>query len=184
MKDTSVGKHTRVYPRYSITHSKIGNYTYIGQNSRISRTDIGNFCSIGPNFMCDVPIHPLDGVSTSPVFYSTLRQCGTTFTDVNRATEFGYTKIGNDVFIGTNVTILTNVTIGDGAVVAAGAVVTKDVPPYAVVGGVPARIIKYRFGNEIIKKMLEIQWWNWDEEKLKEIPACFNEVESFVTNNR
>lgn len=181
-KDSSIGKHSKINSRYVIFHTKIGNYTYIGQNSRISRTEIGNFCSIGPNFMCDTPLHPLNGVSTSPVFYSTIKQCGVSFTDENLATEFGHIQIGNDVFIGTNVTVLSNVIIGNGAVIAAGAVVTKDVPPYAVVGGVPARIIKYRFDKEIIEKMEGIKWWDWEENELKEIPRFFNDIESFIKN--
>ena len=180
-KDSVIGKHSQLNSRYVIFHSKIGNYTYIGQNCRISRTEIGNFCSIGPNFMCDVPIHPINGVSTSPVFYSVIKQCGKSFTNSNIAVEFGHTTIGNDVFIGTNVTILTNVNIGDGAVIAAGSVVTKDVPPYAVVGGVPARIIKYRFSKDVIEKFLSLKWWEWDEEELSRIPHFFNDVNSFLS---
>lgn len=85
--------------------------------------------------------------------------------------------IGNDVWIGSHALILGGVKIGDGAVIGAGAVVTKDVPPYAVVGGVPARIIKYRFSQEIIDKLLEIKWWNLPENILKE------NIKLFQTDN-
>ena len=88
--------------------------------------------------------------------------------------------IGNDVWIGANVVILPGVAIGDGAVLAAGAVVTKDVAPYAIVGGVPAKLIRYRFGEEEIKKFLEIQWWNWDIEKIEENIELFYQPERFL----
>ena len=78
--------------------------------------------------------------------------------------------IGNDVWIGIKATIMPNITIGDGAVIGANAVVTKDVPPYAVVVGVPAKIIKYRFDEEIIKDLLELKWWNYSESFIKTLP--------------
>lgn len=88
--------------------------------------------------------------------------------------------IGNDVWIGANVSILPEVNIGDGAILAVGAVVTKDVPPYAVVGGVPAKIIKYRFSEYIIAKLLEIKWWEWDEKKFKDNIEFFYDPIEFV----
>ena len=86
--------------------------------------------------------------------------------------------IGNDVWVGANVTILKGVSIGDGAVIAAGAVVTKDVEPYAIVGGVPAKFRKYRFDKEIVRKLLELQWWNYTLESLEGIE--FNEIETAI----
>jgi serine acetyltransferase len=88
--------------------------------------------------------------------------------------------IGNDVFIGANVTILDGVTIGDGAVIGAGAVVSKDIPPYAVAVGCPIEIKKYRFTAEQIAALQRIQWWNWDEERLKEISLLFNDINAFI----
>lgn len=88
--------------------------------------------------------------------------------------------IGHDVWIGANVSILPGVTIGDGAVVAAGAVVTKNVEPYAIVGGVPAKLIKYRFDKESIEKLLTIKWWNWTEEKIEENLELFFQPEEFL----
>jgi serine acetyltransferase len=82
-----------------------------------------------------------------------------------------------------NVSILDGVTIGDGAVIGAGAVVTKNVEPYAIFGGVPAKLIKYRFDSETIEKLLKIKWWNWEKEKLKEVEKYFFDIKKFIENN-
>ena len=158
----------------------IGKGSYIADNAIVTMTKIGRFCSIGPNLVCGYGIHPINGISTSPCFYSTLKQNGMTYSSQDKVIERKEIIIGNDVFIGMNVSILDGVTIGDGAVIAAGAVVTKDVPPYAIVGGVPAKIIKYRFDGNTIEKLLKIQWWNWDDEKLQDVEKMFFDVEEFV----
>lgn len=88
--------------------------------------------------------------------------------------------IGNDVWIDMNAIVMRGVKIGDGAVIAAGAVVTKDVAPYSIVGGNPAKLIKYRFTEEVIGKLLEIKWWDWDEEKIRRNSAIFYDTENFV----
>lgn len=100
----------------------------------------------------------------------------------NSTNEPGNIKVGNDVWIGYGSIIIGEVTIGDGAIIAAGAVVIKDVPAYAVVGGVPAKIIKYRFSDEIIKQLLELQWWNWSKEKIASIQnELYSEnIENFI----
>lgn len=164
----------------SITESTIGDYTYGAIYSHISMTDIGKFCSIGPNLLCGWGLHPTNGISTAPMFYSTMKQNGTTLSETNKVVERKRITIGNDVFIGANVTILDGVTIGDGAIIGAGAVINKDIPPYAVAVGCPVRIVKYRFPEDIIEKLLEIQWWNFSEEHLKQVEEQFFDVESFV----
>ena len=169
-----------IYPKYNIISSEIQDYTYISRNSVINNTQIGKFCSIGPNFVCGWGIHPTDTLSTAPMFYSTIKQNGTTLSDKDKVEETKPIKIGNDVFIGMNVSVLDGVTIGDGAIIGAGAIVSKDIPPYAIAVGNPIRILKYRFDDDIIKKLLEIKWWNWDLEKLKDVEMYFDNVDDFV----
>lgn len=178
--ETALGKHTRVAAPFFLHYVELGDYSYISKNPHISRCSIGKFCSIGPNFCCGLGIHPTNGISTSPMFYSTGKQNGISFCKEDKINEFAPTTIGNDVFIGANVTVLDGVTIGDGAVIGAGAVVTEDVPPYAVAGGVPAIILKYRFDEETVQKLLKRRWWDGDESSLKEVERLFFDINSFL----
>ena len=171
--------HIVINTPYSMDDTVIGNYTYIAINSNISRTTIGKFCSIGPNFFCGWGGHPINGLSTSPMFYSTSKQNGMTLVTKNKFEEQSHVSIGNDVFIGANVTVLDGVTIGDGAVIGAGAVVSKDIPPYAVAVGCPIRIIKYRFDEPQMEALKRIEWWNFEDEKLKEV-----EIFSSITGRK
>lgn len=158
----------------------IGTGSYIGQNCEIS-AQIGKFCSIGSHVITVQGTHPVNMPSTHPAFYSPSKQSGITFVSEKLFDEeTGKTVIGNDVWIGTRTTILGSVNIGDGAIIAAGAVVTKDVPPYAVVGGVPAKVIKYRFDEDQISKLLELKWWDKDIEWLRENSYLFCNLKKFM----
>ena len=178
--DNTIGKNVRFYPPFRIHDSQIGDYTYISMNAFISNTLVGKFCSIGPNLVCGWGVHPIDGISTSPMFYSTKKQNGMTFSKDDKIKEEVPITIGNDVFIGANVTILDGVTIGDGAIIGAGAVVSKDIPPYAIAVGCPIRILRYRFDDKTITKIRRIEWWNFDDEKLKDVEQMFFDVEDFI----
>ena len=174
------GKQVRLFPICHLSNVTIGDYTYISFNSQISYTTIGKCCSIGPNFFCGWGIHPLDAISTSPMFYSTLKQNGMSLSTYDKIKERDTITIGNDVFIGANVTVLDGVSIGDGAVIGAGAVVSKDIPPYAIAVGCPIRIIRYRMKEEQIAAMQRIQWWNWTEEQLQDVEQMFYNIDQFI----
>ncbi len=171
---------SKLNPPYSISYSEIDAYTYIAENAMIMNTSIGKFCSIGPNFFCGYGIDPTNGISTSPMFYSKAKQNGYSLTEFDKVTERKKIVIGNDVFIGANVCVLDGVQINDGAIVAAGAVVVKDVPAYAIVGGVPAKVIKYRFNENKIEQLLTLKWWNWNDEKLQVVEKNFFDIDAFL----
>lgn len=180
LKDTKMGKSVKVYRPSNIYYSEIGDCTFISRNASISRVHIGKYCSIGPNLLCGWGDHPTNGITTSPMFYSTRRQNGITLTDKDKIVERKEITIGNDVFIGANVTILDGVTIGDGAIIGAGAVVSKDIPDYAIAVGCPIRIIKYRFNDDQIAALKRIQWWNFSEDKLQDVEKMFFDVDEFI----
>lgn len=175
-----IGKNVSIAPVHRIVDSQIGEYTYVGPNATIQRTTIGKFCSIGPNLFCGWGVHPIDGISTAPMFYSTKKQNGMTLSSTDKSIEQKHIIIGNDVFIGANVTILDGVSIGDGAVIGAGAVVSKDIPPYAVAIGCPIRIVRYRFPEDTIAKLQQIEWWNFDVNGLKDVEKYEFDIDAFL----
>lgn len=168
--DCIFGKKAYAVAPYLLHNVQLGDHSYFARNAHAVNVTIGKFCSIGPNFCCGLGSHPTDGISTSPYFYR------------GKTEEHKHTTIGNDVFIGANVTILDGVTIADGAVVAAGAVVTKDVPPYAIVGGVPAEVKKYRFDAPTIAKLLEKQWWHAPAEEIEKVKEMEFRVGEYIAN--
>lgn len=148
---------------------RIGIFSYLGNDSEIKNTDIGRFCSIARNVAIGAPEHPLDWVSSHPIQYDGLRW----FDNIETWSEFSdasevfrgnrkRTRIGNDVWIGRNAVIRQGVTVGTGAVIGANAFVNRDVPPYAIVGGVPAKVIKHRFDQLTIDRLLASEWWTLD----------------------
>lgn len=178
--NNQIGPNVKIYSPSHISESSIGDYTYIAMNPYISMTKIGKYCSIGPNFFCGWGIHPTNGISTSPMFYSTGKQNGITLSNTDKIEERKPIVIGNDVFIGANVTVLDGVNIGDGAVIGAGAVVSKDIPPYAIAAGCPIKIIRFRFDNETISALEKIKWWNYGEKEVKQVEELFFDIEKFI----
>ncbi|WP_339813385.1 DapH/DapD/GlmU-related protein [uncultured Imperialibacter sp.] len=180
VKKSYLGKSVKIYPGTEIYNSIVGNYSYVAHNSFINNTVIQKFCSIGPNFMCGRGIHPIYGISTSPMFYSTMKQNGVSLTKANKVDEFKTTTIGNDVFIGANATVLDGITIGDGAVIGAGAVVSKDIPAYAIALGNPIQIKGYRFSDDIIGALLSVKWWDKEEASLQVLERDFHDVKKVI----
>lgn len=171
--NSTLDGNNKLYKNTVLANSKIGRFTYVA-GARICNSEVGSFCSIGPNSIIGgLGSHPVHWISSHPAFYSTTKQCGTTFAKKNKFNESRHTTIGNDVWIGANAIIIDGVKIGDGAIIAAGAVVTKDIPPFAVAGGVPAKIIKYRFNQKVIEELLLWKWWSLPIEKITYLELDF-----------
>ncbi len=173
-------KTSKIYSSTIFYDSSIGRYSYISYNSKVVKTDIGNFCSISYNVFIGDDEHPINWVSSSPVFQN-VKHSGSSIRFANHEVpEHKRTKIGNDVWIGQGATIKSGVTIGNGAVIGGGAVVTKDVPPYAVVGGIPAKIIKMRFDDKTISELQDSKWWLMDDELLTQLGPYIKDPKEFI----
>ena len=170
----------------SLTSSYIGFASYLGENTKISKTRIGRYTSIGPNVNCIFGNHPTNTfVSTHPAFFSLIGQAGFTFVNKQLFNEFSkplntdepYTIIiGNDVWIGANVSIMDGVKIGDGVIIAANALVIKDVPPYTIIGGIPAKKIKMRFSPDEIEFLLKLKWWDKPKTWIEDHAEYFDDI--------
>lgn len=179
---TSFGNHNFIYENCLLSNCEIGDFTYIAPGTHVSRTKVGSFCSIGPECRIGLGKHPTkDFISTHPIFFSLGKQAGITFSDDNYYDEFDDIEIGHDVWLGTRVIIVDGVKIGNGAIVAAGSVVTKNIPPYAIVGGVPAKVIRYRFTDDQISLIEESRWWEADPILLKAKFDRFHSFNSFLS---
>ena len=152
-----------------VNNSRLENYSYVGRNSLVQYAQIGKFCSIANEVCIGLGNHPMDNFSTFPLFYKKNNTLKIQLIDKDlEFQEYKNIKIGNDVWIGARAIIMDGITIGDGAVIAANSVVTKDVPGYGVVGGVPAKFIKYRFDEKKRLKLAESRWWEWEIELIRE----------------
>lgn len=170
---TEIPDELYLAPFARLLNCKVGKYTRIKPGCVFKNVTIGKYCSFANDIMIGLGQHPTFLLSTNSVFYKS----GITdkFAKEIEYDEEPRTYIGNDVWIGNGAVIMDGVKVGDGAIVASRAVVTKDVPPYAVVGGVPAKVLKYRFSKEMIDELLDWQWWNLNDEEIKEALPLFTD---------
>lgn len=165
-KDTALWAKVRLEPPFrtwSCTLNNVsgGAFSYVSPGSLMHRVRLGRYCSIGDN-VAVLSQHPVDGLTSSPVLYQPLFGGQFAMPQAQGYDNLADTVIGNDVWIGSGVKIKTGVTIGDGAVIGAGSVVTKDVAPFMVVGGVPARVIRPRFAAVTVERLQALAWWRYN----------------------
>lgn len=167
--DSTLGAWCEVQERTKLTETKMGDYSYICADGDVIYTEMGKFCSMASHVRINPGNHPLDRAALHHFTYRSemfgLGEKDPTFFDWRREAKV---TIGNDVWIGHGVTVMPGVTIGDGAAIGSGAVVTRDVDPFTVVVGVPAKPVRKRFDDETIAGLQDIRWWDWSHDMLRE----------------
>jgi len=179
----TIGQHCEILQRSHIEHATIGDFSYLGPDCIVADAQIGRFCAIAARVRIGAPNHPIDRPSLHRFTY-----CADYYSEQGERDAAFFANrhadrviIGNDVWIGHAVTVLPGVTVGDGAVLAAGAVVSKDVAPYTIVGGVPAKPIRERFSRAIAARLARIAWWDWPFETILQHLGDFQsaDIEAF-----
>jgi phosphonate metabolism protein (transferase hexapeptide repeat family) len=189
VRDAKLGRYTEIGERTTFAESELGDYSYIANDGDVIYTTIGKFCSIASHVRINPGNHPMERASQahftyrSSLYWPGVAEDENAFFDWRRSHPV---SIGHDVWIGHGAIILPGVSIGIGAVVAAGAVVTKDVPNYTIVTGVPAKPLRRRFSTEVEDALIELSWWDWKHERLREALPDFRKlsVESFAAKYR
>lgn len=179
VKNSQIHNSSKVEAGSHILNVKIGKHSFCGYDCEISNCEIGSFTSIANGVIVGGGMHPLDWVGMSPVFYKGRDSVKAKFSEFERE-PVKTTFIGHDVWIGRNALIKQGVRIGTGAVIGMGSVVTKDVPPYAIFGGNPAKLIRYRFDVIIIERLLKSKWWELDDETLSRVATNIKSPNVFL----
>jgi phosphonate metabolism protein (transferase hexapeptide repeat family) len=181
IKDVYFGEYVEVGINNNIQESSIDDFSYTSEYCQIIYSEIKKFVNIASFVRLNPGQHPMKRVTQHHMLYR--REMFGFGSDDDSFFDWRREKkvvVGNDVWIGHNVTVMGGVTIGNGAVIGSGAIVTKDIPPFAIAVGNPAKVIKYRFDEKIIEKLEEIKWWDWDYEKIKSSIDEFNDIETFI----
>ena len=182
LENTTLGAYTQLQAHSVLNNVTLGDFTYCAGYNQIDYARIGKFCSIASFVRINPGNHPTyTRVAQHHFTYrSELFGLGSNDTDFFTWRESRLVTIGNDVWIGHNASIMPGVTIGNGAVIGTGSVVTKDVAPYSIAAGVPAKTITMRFSDEVIEKIEKSRWWDWDFETVKERLADFRSIDEFI----
>lgn len=179
IRNSSFGDQCKLSGYVAIINTQMGNFSYVESGTRIADADVGHFCSIAQNVQIGLASHPTrQFVSTHPFFFSPRPELGYAAKEKHHDGH-PRTKIGHDVWVGVGACIKAGITIGNGAIIGAGAVITKDVPPYAIYAGVPAKLVRYRFVPEDIAFLQQVQWWHGDLDWIRKHHHLFRDVQDF-----
>jgi len=179
LKNCRIHKTSKVESGSNLINVNMDRYSFCGYNCEINNCQIGSFCSIANGVIIGGGMHPISWVSTSPVFYEGRDSVKTKFSTKKRE-PVKTTIIGHDVWIGQNVLIKQGVSIGTGSIVGMGSVVTKNIEPYTIVAGNPAKIIRKRFDDKIISSLLKSEWWNFNNDKLTKYSKYITNPANFL----
>ncbi|WP_341357136.1 CatB-related O-acetyltransferase [Rossellomorea sp. y25] len=179
IRNSKIDKTARVCSASHVINTKLGRYSYIGNSCTVVNVTIGSFSSIADNCIIGGASHPIDWVSSSPVFHEGRNIMKKNFSSHEYKTV-EETVIGSDVWIGNNCLIKSGVKIENGAVIGMGSVLTKNVGAYEIWAGNPAKIVRKRFDDDIIEKLLESNWWEWEDNSLTNEAQYFNDVKNFL----